>query len=195
MTPISTSSTRFLIPSITRLERAGKWIAPKRKGSPKTSFFWNRLESTGCDLFPGGNALHGANLGTGAAVGAKLGIDLVNVTLADCAHRALRLAGPAGGAVITNHVGHDNLLTKFRRQCKRFRNGCQAIFDLSRANQSGIPHRIRLGDISVHLGYNGDRKNGGIFLKNFLTYSKIVEYNARVLSDYSPSTNCLDFRV
>lgn len=159
---------------------AGRALRTNKKGSPQASLTCIRFNATGRELFPGGDALHGANLGAGAAVGAELGIDLVDIALADRAHRAFRLAGPAGGAIFSNHVGHDNLLAKFRWQCNRFPRQCQAKFRLRRQAAGGGKPILVSSVYSCIFRDDVRRKKHGTQTEKVLTYSKIVEYSAPV---------------
>ena len=53
-----------------------------------------------------GDSLVGASLGARAAADAHIGIDAVDVTFADCACRANRLASATSHTVVINYVCH-----------------------------------------------------------------------------------------
>jgi hypothetical protein len=62
----------------------------------------------GNSLFYGMNGLYGAHVGTGAAVGADIGIDYVNISFGNRFNRAFIYAGAACSTIIVNNVSHNS---------------------------------------------------------------------------------------
>jgi len=56
------------------------------------------------------DGLHRANVGTSAAIGANLGVNLVDIAFRDSFHRALVDTGSASGAVIIDFISHDQII-------------------------------------------------------------------------------------